>query len=73
MYFFFVPCRCGLLTAFLCSRYPISQATWTPGGNLDGAPQAFDQFLADAKAEGIDIPTKGLVLLEEARGGGWEA
>ncbi|KAJ8595862.1 hypothetical protein M405DRAFT_727325 [Rhizopogon salebrosus TDB-379] len=51
--------------------YPIAQATWIPEGNMDGAARSLGRFVADAKAEGIDLRIEGLVLLEEARVGGW--
>lgn len=54
------------------SRYPIGQATWTPEGNMGGIVQTIARFVADAKAEGIDLRTKDSILLEEARVGGWE-
>jgi len=65
----------GYLFLVKWEGYPIAQATWIPEGNMDGAAQALHRFLADAKAEGIDLiglRTKGVVLLEEARIGGWE-
>jgi hypothetical protein len=38
---------------------------------MDGAARSLGRFVADAKAEGIDLRIEGLVLLEEARVGGW--
>lgn len=37
-----------------------------------GATQTIDRFVADARADGINLLSKGAVLLEEARVGGWE-
>lgn len=51
--------------------YPIAQASWIPEGSISGASKIFDQFVADATAEGIDPKPKEAVLLEEARHGGW--
>lgn len=53
------------------SRYPIAQASWIPGGNIGGVSRVFDRFVEDATTEGIDLNLKGVVLLEEARHGGW--
>ncbi|KAG2068045.1 hypothetical protein BDR04DRAFT_1025698 [Suillus decipiens] len=51
--------------------YPIAQASWIPEGSISGVSKIFDQFVADATAEGIDPKPKEAVLLEEARHGGW--
>jgi hypothetical protein len=52
--------------------YPIAQASWIPEGSISGVSKVFDQFVADATAEGINISPKDAVLLEEARRGGWD-
>jgi hypothetical protein len=54
------------------SRYPIAQASWIPEGSISGVSQVFDRFVADATAEGNDCDLKDVILLEEARHGGWD-
>lgn len=62
----------GYLFLVKWEGYPIAQASWIPEGSMSGASKVFDQFMADATAEGIDLNPKGAVLLEEARHGGWD-
>jgi len=39
---------------------------------MGDATQTVVRFAADARAEGIDLETKGAILLEEAKVGGWD-
>ncbi|KAG1790156.1 uncharacterized protein HD556DRAFT_1242710 [Suillus plorans] len=61
----------GYLFLVKWEGYPIAQASWVPDGNIGGVSRVFDRFVADATTEGIDLNLKGVVLLEEARHGGW--
>ncbi|OAX34022.1 hypothetical protein K503DRAFT_699419 [Rhizopogon vinicolor AM-OR11-026] len=62
----------GYLFLVKWEGYPIAQATWIPEGNMGDATQTVVRFAADARAEGIDLGTKGAILLEEAKVGGWD-
>lgn len=61
----------GYLFLVKWEGYPIAQASWIPDGNIGSVSPVFDRFVADATTEGIDLNLKGVVLLEEARHGGW--
>ncbi|KAG2134863.1 hypothetical protein DEU56DRAFT_738435 [Suillus clintonianus] len=61
----------GYLFLVKWEGYPIAQASWIPEGSVTGVSRVFDRFVADATAEGINLNPKGVVLLEEARNGGW--
>ncbi|KAG2156712.1 uncharacterized protein EDB93DRAFT_863045 [Suillus bovinus] len=61
----------GYLFLVKWEGYPIVQASWVPDGNISGVSRVFDRFVADATTEGVDLNIKGVVLLEEARNGGW--
>lgn len=63
--------KAGYMFLVKWEGYPIAQASWIPEGSISGVSKIFDQFLANAIAEGIDPNPKGAVLLEEARHGGW--
>ncbi|KAG1745322.1 hypothetical protein EDB19DRAFT_1632232 [Suillus lakei] len=63
--------KAGYLFLVKWEGYPIAQASWIPEGSITGVSQVFDRFVADATAEGNNLNPKGVVLLEEARHGGW--
>ncbi|KAG1753649.1 uncharacterized protein EDB91DRAFT_1099114 [Suillus paluster] len=61
----------GYLFLVKWEGYAIAQASWIPEGSIVGASKIFDRFVTDATAEGIGLNAKGVILLEEARDGGW--
>ena len=59
------------LTTYRVCSYPITMASWCPEENMGDCGKLVLKFNEDVAAEGLDIDTDQLILLEEAIAGGW--